>query len=87
MQLPPVTEIKPLETRAPQAPKPAAEPVSLDHVLKESGLQLVETKAAAAVQAPPTPEPQFVPAKRERRAPPPGFDQPMQQVETQKKEG
>ena len=30
-------------------------------------------------------EPQFVPAKRERRPPPADLSQPLQQVETQKK--
>lgn len=70
------------EAVAPPAPKPA--PIDLERVLKESGLQLVETKPGAPVEAA-MPEPQFVPAKRERRPPPADLNLPLQQVETHKK--
>ena len=69
------------EMVAPPAPKPA--PIDLDRVLKESGLQLVETKPGVAPELPP--EPQFVPAKRERRPPPADLNLPLEQVETYKK--
>ncbi|OGA18125.1 MAG: ribonuclease E [Betaproteobacteria bacterium RIFCSPLOWO2_02_FULL_63_19] len=63
-------------------PAPPAPPVDLDQVLKESGLQLVQTKPGAAIDVPD--EPEFVPAKRPRRTPPPDLGQPLQIVETRK---
>ena len=71
---------------APQpavATAPRPEPIDLDRVLKESGLQLVETKPGAKVELPP--DPAFVPAVRPRRPPPADLTQPLQQVETRKK--
>jgi len=72
------------------APGPAPAPVQtpqassadLERALKESGLQLVQTKADAKVELPP--EPEFVPAKRPRRPPPADLGQPLQMVETVK---
>jgi hypothetical protein len=56
--------------------------VDLERALEQSGLVLVQTKANAPQPA--EPEPAFVPARRERRAPPADLNTPMQQVETQK---
>ena len=52
--------------------------MEIERALQESGLQLVKTKAAPPVE----PEPAFVPAKRERRAPPTDLSTPMVQVDT-----
>jgi len=41
---------------------------------------MVQTRPGS--QAAPSPEPAFVPAKRERRAPPPDLAEPLVQVET-----
>jgi hypothetical protein len=41
---------------------------------------MIQTRADT--QAAPPPEPEFVPAKRERRAPPPDIAEPLVQVET-----
>ncbi len=68
---------------APQqrpAPPPTPDPAEIDRALRESGLELVQTRADS--QAAPSPEPAFVPAKRERRAPPPDLAEPLVQVET-----
>jgi len=59
-----------------------ASPADLERALKESGLQLVQTKSDAKVELPP--EPEFVPAKRPRRPPPADLGQPLQIVETRK---
>jgi hypothetical protein len=59
---------------------PAPDPAEIDRVLRESGLEMIQTRADT--QAPPPPEPEFVPAKRERRAPPPDLAEPLVQVET-----
>jgi hypothetical protein len=56
--------------------------VDLERALEQSGLVLVQTKANAPQPA--ESEPAFVPARRERRAPPADLNTPMQQVETQK---
>ena len=50
--------------------------------LKESGLELVQTRSGATVESAMEPEPKFVPAKRDRRPPPPDLDEPLVQVET-----
>lgn len=71
----------PTPTPTPE-PAPAAAPVDLERALEQSGLVLVQTKANAPQPA--EPEPAFVPARRERRAPPADLNTPMQQVETQK---
>jgi ribonuclease E len=62
------------------APRPAPDPAEIDRALRESGLEMIQTRANS--QAAPPPEPQFVPAKRERRAPPPELAEPLVQVET-----
>ena len=69
------------ETRpAPHLPDPA----EIQRALQESGLELVQTRPGNTV-VPPS-EPEFVPAKRERRPPPPDLEQPLEQVETSRKE-
>jgi len=76
----------PVESAPARAPAPVqvpqASPADLERALRESGLQLVQTKADAKVELPP--EPEFVPAKRTRRPPPPDLGQPLQIVETRK---
>jgi hypothetical protein len=74
-------EATPVHRPAP-TPVPAASPADLERALKESGLQLVQTKPDAKVELPP--EPEFVPAKRARRPPPADLGQPLQIVETRK---
>jgi hypothetical protein len=58
----------------------APDPAEIERALKESGLEMVQTRPG--VQAEPPPEPEFTPAKRERRPPPPDLDEPLVQVET-----
>jgi hypothetical protein len=41
---------------------------------------MIQTRSGS--QAAPSPEPEFVPAKRQRRAPPPDLAEPLVQVET-----
>ena len=74
------------EPRPAPAPvqAPQISPADLERALKESGLQLVQTKADANVELPP--EPEFVPAKRPRRPPPADLGQPLQMVETVKRD-
>ncbi len=62
---------------APREPDPA----EIERALKESGLELVQTRSGAR-DGSMEPEPKFVPAKRERRPPPPDLDEPLVQVET-----
>jgi len=61
---------------APREPDPA----EIERALKESGLELVQTRSGATVAS--EPEQKFVPAKRERRPPPADLDEPLVQVET-----
>jgi len=68
----------------PRPIPPAPDPGELEKVLTESGLEQVRTRAGAVAE--PVSEPQFVPAKRSRRSPPPEFGEPMVQVETTRKE-
>ncbi len=71
---------------APVAPavSPAArapDPAEIERALRESGLELIQTRSGttdASVEQ----ETKFVPAKRERRPPPPDLDEPLVQVET-----
>jgi len=63
---------------APREPDPA----EIERALKESGLELVQTRSGATVAQAMEPEQNFVPAKRERRPPPPDLDEPLVQVET-----
>jgi hypothetical protein len=60
------------------------DPAEIQRALQESGLELVQTRTESAVE--PTAEPEFVPAKRERRPPPPDLQQPLEQVETSRKQ-
>jgi len=79
---PPQSEPAPaVETRAPSPP-------SLDEVLQQSGLVLVETSPAKVQSVAETMEEEQVAPRppRERRPPPPEIDQPLQQVETRKEE-
>jgi ribonuclease E len=73
---------------APQRPveaaKPAQDPAEIERALQQSGLQLVQTKPDAGVDTPV--ESEFVPARRERRAPPAELNQPLVQVETRKED-
>ncbi len=75
----PVIEKTPAMPAAPQVTV-----ADLDRAIRESGLQLVETRGDAKVELPP--EPEFVPAKRERRPPPADISAPLVQIETQKKD-
>jgi len=63
---------------APREPDPA----EIERALKESGLELVQTRSGATLAQALEPEQEFVPAKRERRPPPPDLDEPLVQVET-----
>jgi len=74
---------EPVKAREPIQVPPASA-VNIERALSESGLQLVQTRADARVEV--APEPEFVPAKRPRRPPPPDIDQPLQMVETSKKD-
>jgi hypothetical protein len=78
-ETPPAPKPEPVpERRADPAPRFEPAPaVDIDRALKESGLQLVETKSKGPVAHE---EPAFVPAKRERRPAP--ASEPMVQVET-----
>ncbi len=58
------------------------DPAEIERALKESGLELVQTRSGATVAPAMEPEQNFVPAKRERRPPPPDLDAPLVQVET-----
>ena len=64
----------------PPPPPPVADPAEIDRALRESGLEMIQTRPGS--QAAPLPEPEFVPAKRQRRAPPPDLAEPLVQVET-----
>jgi len=78
-----VMELKaqPAPARPPASPAPhAPDPVEIERALKESGLEMIQTRAGS--QAEPPPEPEFTPARRGRRPPPPDLDEPLVQVET-----
>jgi ribonuclease E len=72
----PPSPSRPAEVPAPQAPDPA----EIERALLDSGLEMVQTRVAAPAE--PSPDVEFVPAKRERRPPPPDIDEPLVQVET-----
>ena len=72
----------PVVAAAPSAP--AAKPEDLDTALKSSGLVLIQTRSDVKGEIPA--EPEFKPAKRERRPPPPDLAVPMKQVDTRKDE-
>jgi len=87
-----VTAAKPQPEYRPTPPAPVAaaispaprepDPAEIERALKDSGLELIQTRSGAAVAPALQPEQKFVPAKRERRPPPPDFDEPLVQVET-----
>ena len=71
----------PAPAPAPRRPAPAVQRVEdVAQAIKETGLQLVQTRSDVKFEAPS--EPEFKPAKRERRPPPPDINVPMKQVET-----
>ena len=75
----------PVAEKAPAMPAPSQVAVAdLGQAIRESGLQLVETRADAKVEL--APEREFVPAKRERRPPPPDLNTALVQVETSKED-
>jgi ribonuclease E len=66
---------------APEAPAPRQpDPAEIERALRDSGLEMVQTRAGRPAE--PSPEAEFVPAKRERRPPPPDLNEPLVQVET-----
>jgi len=69
--------VAPAVSPAARAPDPA----EIERALRESGLELIQTRSGAT-DASVEQEPKFVPAKRERRPPPPDLDEPLVQVET-----
>jgi ribonuclease E len=73
---PEATAKAPAEALPPREPDPA----EIERALRESGLEMVQTRAARPAES--SPEPEFVPAKRERRPPPPDISEPLVQVET-----
>jgi ribonuclease E len=76
----PPPQSKPTPAAVSPAPR-EPDPAEIERALKESGLELVQTRSGATL-ALTEPEPKFVPAKRERRPPPPDLDEPLVQVET-----
>jgi ribonuclease E len=87
-----VTAANPQAESRPISPAPVAaaispaprepDPAEIERALKESGLELVQTRSGATAAQTMEPEQAFVPAKRERRPPPPDLDEPLVQVET-----
>ncbi|HUL93727.1 MAG TPA: Rne/Rng family ribonuclease [Burkholderiales bacterium] len=68
-------------TPAPVAPAPREpDPAEIERALRDSGLEMVQTRAPSPAE--PAPEAEFVPAKRERRPPPSDINEPLVQVET-----
>jgi len=66
---------------APEAPAPREpDPAEIERALRDSGLEMVQTRTAGPIELPPDAE--FVPAKRERRPPPSDINEPLVQVET-----
>lgn len=64
------------EAPAPRQPDPA----EIERALRDSGLEMVQTRSSGPIELPPDAE--FVPAKRERRPPPADIDEPLVQVQT-----
>jgi ribonuclease E len=81
---PPVANDQPQAAPAPARHEPPAQrepdPAEIERALRESGLEMVQTRASGSIELPPDAE--FVPAKRERRPPPPDINEPLVQVET-----
>jgi hypothetical protein len=76
-------QYQPAGTQIAQPTPPAShapDPAEIEHALKESGLEMIQTRPGRQAELPP--EPEFTPAKRERRLPPPDLDEPLVQVET-----
>src|SRR5256885_1518735 len=79
---------KPQPESRPTPPAPVAaaprepDPAEIERALKESGLELVQTRSGAAATQTVESEQKFVPAKRERRPPPADLYEPLVQVET-----
>jgi len=82
----PAPEPQRAEPHVPAAQPQPAPTVDLERALKESGLQLVETRADARVEAATDEQAAFVPAKRQRRPAPREFNEPLVQVETGRRE-
>jgi ribonuclease E len=81
MPIEPQMEPAPIKQKELPSPvPPAANPAELERALKDSGLELVQTRPG--IQPEPSLREEFVPAKRERRPPPPDIDEPLVQVET-----
>jgi ribonuclease E len=76
--LPPNDGPTPTQPKSPMAATPAIGSETLSDTLKESGLVMVQTRSSREAEVPP--EPEFKPAKRERRPPPPEI--PMVQIQT-----
>jgi hypothetical protein len=65
----------------PSAPPPPPPP-NLDAVLRDSGLVMIETVRGSAPEPEREEAPQAPRPRRERRAPPAGLDEPLEQIET-----
>ncbi|HMH17308.1 MAG TPA: Rne/Rng family ribonuclease [Burkholderiales bacterium] len=76
----PMTQPAPVKPREVPSVSPAASPAEIERALKDSGLELVQTRPGIQPESSSVEE--FVPAKRERRPPPPDIDEPLVQVET-----
>ncbi|HKW38962.1 MAG TPA: hypothetical protein VJO54_14280 [Burkholderiales bacterium] len=74
---------QPAPVPAPERHQPAArepDPAEIERALRDSGLEMVQTRGSGPIELPPDAE--FVPAKRERRPPPADINEPLVQVET-----
>jgi ribonuclease E len=82
--LPPAPLVEPLREARAAPPAPAAPPPQpdLDTVLRESGLIMIETAHDKVRETEPVTEEQPLRPRRERRPPPPGVNEPLEQVET-----
>jgi hypothetical protein len=80
--LPPVEAQQAAPAPVRREPEPVREPdpAQIERALRDSGLEMVQTRAAGPIELPPDAE--FVPAKRERRPPPPDINEPLVQVQT-----
>jgi hypothetical protein len=70
----------PAPVRQEAQPVREPDPVEIERALRDSGLEMVQTRASGPIELPPDAE--FVPAKRERRPPPSDINEPLVQVET-----
>jgi ribonuclease E len=76
----PVPEIE--SRQEPRGMPPAPPPQDLDTALRESGLVMIETDRGKVREAEPVTEALPPRPRRERRPPPPGANEPLEQVET-----